>query len=268
MGCRKFSISALAAFLICIVARDGLAGAFMSPEGQGQIITGVGYIAASRTFDKSGRSVPAPSFRKAEIGAYLEYGLTNWLTLVAAPTIATIHAGGADNAYSGSDSSALGARLMLLGTETGIVAIQALVQPPVGPRRAFATEAALGGPNASATDLRIQFGKAFDIGSWPSFVDIEPGARLRGGGWPNEARLDLAFGLRPVASSLILLQSFISLAPRGGQTMPSSRYAKLQLSLVHDISRAWSLQFGGVGTIAGRNATREFGPLVAVWYRF
>ncbi|MDX1731115.1 MAG: hypothetical protein R3184_08260, partial [Aurantimonas coralicida] len=43
---------------------------------------------------------------------------------------------------------------------------------------------------------------------------------------------------------------------------------KLQLSGVWDVNESWSLQLGGVATIAGENALRERGLVAAVWHRF
>ena len=43
------------------------------PEGQGQLIAGVGYTEGSRRFEPSGQVVAAPTVRKLEAGGYLEY---------------------------------------------------------------------------------------------------------------------------------------------------------------------------------------------------
>jgi hypothetical protein len=41
---------------------------------------------STQAFDAQGHLIPVPSYRKFELGTYIEYGLTNWLTLVAAPS--------------------------------------------------------------------------------------------------------------------------------------------------------------------------------------
>ncbi len=243
-----------------------MAGAFLLPEGQGQFIAGVGYTEGSRRFDPSGHVVAAPAVGKAEASGYLEYGLTSWLSLVAAPTLAH-ETGVAANTVTGSDSSAFGARLQLLGGAGGVLAVQALVQPPLGAGGA-AAQVAAGGARSLAVDLRVLGGRSFTLFGWAAFADVEPGVRLYADPLPDEARLDLAFGLRPVARLLVLLQDFNSLAPRAGPFIPSTSYSKGQASLVYDFSARWSGQVGVIRTIAGRNALRETGPLFAVWYRF
>jgi hypothetical protein len=240
----------------------------MVPEGQGQIIVGVGYIAASRTFDRSGKSVPAPSFDKVGVGAYAEYGLSSWLTLVLAPTLATMRAGTPGASFTGSDESGVGARVRLYADGARTIAVQALIEPPLGGRAAVSTERAFGGPTVPAADLRLQLGQSFTLFGWPGFVDIEPGARVRGDGWPTEARFDLAFGLRPRDDSLVLAEAFTTMAPRRGALIASTQYCNLQLSLVFDVARSWSVQVGALGTVAGRNAAREVGPVTAIWYHF
>ncbi len=237
------------------------------PEGQGQIIAGGGYIEASRSFNQFGKSVPTPTYRKAAISGFAEYGLTPSLTIIAAPTAARMQAGSSGNAYSGSDESAFGARLKLWGTATRTLAFQALVEPPLG-RSNPATEVSLGGPHAFAADLRLQWGESLSVFGTPGFLSLEPGARLRGGGWPDEARFDIGFGLRPTPRSLILLQGFASSAASAGPLIPRTAYAKLQLSYVYDLSPKWSVQVGALRTLAGTDAARETGPFVGLWYRF
>ena len=210
--------------MACLTAREGRAGGFTLPEGQGQIIAGVGYIAAPRTFDRTGRPVAAPAFRKAVVGAFLEYGFLDGLTLIAAPTAAHMQAGAPVNAYTGSDESAFGARFRLFGTPTQALAVQVLVEPPIGRARNAASEASFGGPHAAAADLRIPFTQVVQAFGLPAFVSVEPGARLRGGGWPHEARLDLAGGIRPTSRLLVLVQSFNSVAPSAGPLVQRTSY--------------------------------------------
>ena len=247
---------------------DVRAGGFTLPEGQGQIIAGVGYIAAPRTFDRSGRAFAAPAYSKAVVTAYLEYGATDWLTAIVAPSVARMQAGTPATTYTGSDESAVGARFRLFGDRTAAFALQVLVEPPLGPRRDPITEARFGGPDVAALDVRLQYARIFTLFGLPSFAALEPGTRLRGEGWPDEARLDLTFGVRPNARTLILLQSFNSFAHSAGSLLPQTAYTKAEASIVFDLSKAWAAQLGLIRTLAGRNAAREFGPFGALWYRF
>ena len=254
--------------LVCTVAavpRTAVAGAFLMDEGFGQFIAGIGFSEGSRRFDSRGTAQPTPAYRKILASGYLEYGWRSWLTLVAAPTLARQN-GVAANQVTGSDGSAFGARLLLYGRPGTVVSLQALVQPPLGGDRA--SQLATGGARALATDLRLQIGKGFALGTWPAFIDVAPGVRLRADPFPNEARLDLAFGLRPIPRLMILMQDFISVAPARGPAIQRTSYAKLQGSVVFDLTPRWSVQIGAFRTIAGYNAVRETGPQAALWVRF
>ena len=223
-----------------------------------------GYSEGSRRFEPSGKPVPTPTTRKIEASGYLEYGLASWLTLIAAPTMARAD-GGAANAITGSDGSALGARLKVLGDADRIIALQVLVQPPFGASRD--AQRAAGGSKSAAVDLRVMAGRAFTVMGLPAFADIQPGVRLYADPFPTETRLDLTFGIRPLPDLLVLVQDFNSLASADA-SVAATAYSKVQASLVYDVSRRWSLQAGAFRTIAGRNALRDMGPLAALWYRF
>ena len=243
------------------------AGAFLLPEGQGQFIAGLGYSEGSRRFDRTGPAVPTAPYRKAEASGYLEYGLTSWLSIIAAPTLSHETGSAASNSVTGSDSSAFGARLQLFGSASAVVAVQALVQPPIG-RGSQASELADGGARSLAADLRVMGGWSFRMGGLPAFIDVEPGVRLRADPFPDEARLDLTVGVRPLPRLMLLVQDFGAFAPSDGPLIARAAYSKLQGSAVYDLSPVWSVQVGGVHTIAGRNAIRETGPFGALWYRF
>lgn len=237
----------------------------MEPEGQGQFIAGVGYTGGSRRFDQGGRVVAAPAFHKAAAGGYLEYGLTPWLSLVLAPTLSSAHE--AANSVTGSDASAFGARLQIYGAPGRVVAVQALIEPPLG---AGGRVARLrdGGAKTPGLDARLSLGQAFVLFGLPAFVDIEPSAHMRADPFPTQARFDATLGVRAGPDTLVLLQDFSSLAPSGGPLLPRQSYSKLQISLVYDLSARWSLQVGGMRTIAGRDSIRETGPVAGLWCRF
>lgn len=240
----------------------------MEPQGYGQFIAGFAGSEATRRFDLGGRPQPTPAYRKLAAGGFLEYGLTPWLTLIAAPTLA--HQNGiAANTVTGSDESAFGARLALYRAPDRVLAVQVLVQPPLAPGDR-AARLAVGGDRDLAVDTRLMFAQSFTLRGMPAFLEIAPGVRARADPFPTEARLDLTFGIRPVPRLMFLLQSFGNLAPPAGPANLVARisYDKLQASLVYDLSPRWSVQLGAFRTIAGVNIVRETGPLGAVWYRF
>jgi hypothetical protein len=131
------------------------------------------------------------------------------------------------------------------------------------------TNTALIGNTSRDFDARALVGVPFQIGAWPSFVDLQGAYRLRSSGAPNEWHGDVTFGVRPLPRLLVLLQSFSTLAlGRGTAWFPASSYSKLAVSAVYDLTRSWSVQFGLFSTVGGIDALRERGFQAAVWYRF
>ena len=56
---------------------------------------------STHAFDAQGHLIPVPSYRKFELGTYIEYGLTNWLTLVASPSYDRIENPPPGRSYNG-----------------------------------------------------------------------------------------------------------------------------------------------------------------------
>jgi len=252
-------------FVPGLPAGSSRAGTFSPGEGQGQMIAGVGYVEAARSFDSTGKAVVEPAFRKLEAGAYFEYGLSDWVTLIVAPSLVHMSAGAPAVSYSGSSESAIGAQFRLFGSQTQALSIQALVEPGIG--RSVASPA-FGDPNGWAGNIKLQFGQAFTLFDRPAFVDAGAGAEIYGGGWPDEGRFDATFGIRPWTYTLFLVQDFTRAAPEAGPAIPRIFATTLQLSLVQDLSARWSVQIGALRTLAGCNAARETGPVAALWMRF
>jgi hypothetical protein len=55
-------------------------GAWLMPPGEGQVIAYTAFSESNRAFDDQGHLIPVPAYKKFELGAYVEYGVTNWLT--------------------------------------------------------------------------------------------------------------------------------------------------------------------------------------------
>jgi hypothetical protein len=89
----RFPLALIAAAggLIGAGIEAGVGGAWLLPPGDGQVIADTFFSDSTRAFDANGHLIPVPSYRKFDLGTYSEYGLTNWLTLVASPSYDRIH---------------------------------------------------------------------------------------------------------------------------------------------------------------------------------
>ena len=107
------------------------------------------------------------------------------------------------------------------------------------------------------------------LGDWTAFVDVQLAQRFRFSDPPNELRVDLTFGVRPVPTWLLMAQSFNVISQGdGGSGFPSYYYSKLQLSAVYEFTPSFAVQLGGTTTYAGENALQENGVLLGIWYKF
>ncbi len=256
---------------VCMALVSGLAGeshaaAFLDPAGAGEVIVTSSFTDFANAFDAAGRLVPVASYRKFELSAWTDYGLTDWLTLIVAPSAADIiESSNPTSRYQGLGTTEAGLRAPIVQSGGSILSLQARALVPGSFDR---TNPALAGNDLFGADARLLYGTSVELWGLPSFVHVEAGYRWRQIG-PGEVRADLTFGIRPRPNILLLAQSFniVSTGP-GVAYAPHLRSNKLQASAVYDFSKRWSFQIGAFATIAAKNARRERGLITAVWYRF
>ena len=259
-------------FLVCVssltLCISGVrAGAFLQPDDDWQIITTSRFTGSTRAFDAKGKLVPVPSYTKFELGAYIEYGAGDWLTLILQPALARIYSEGPPlSQYYGLGSIEAGARVQLMRTDDVVISAQAIAHAP-GSRSTV--NPALVGNTGFEFDVRALVAAPFEIAEMPGFADAQLGYRVRRDSPADEIRFDVSLGIRPWSRLLLLAQSFNILASTaGGPGFPRMRQHKFQLSAVWDFSRSYSIQGGAFTTLASSNARQEYGMVTGVWYRF
>jgi len=153
---------------------------------------------------------------KFELGTYIEYGLTNWLTLVASPSYDRIHNPPPGQSYNGPGESEIAARVGLYRSDTSVLSFQAGLRSPGG---SFADSL---GPfevrRAASLDFRGLAGRNVVVAEMEGFVEAQAGYRFYAAGQPGEWRIDLTMGLRPWPRLLMMLQS----TTRRLSTVPSN----------------------------------------------
>lgn len=99
---------------VCFAAIAGLTGvgvdtawggAWLLPSGYGQLITYTDFSETTLAFDAHGNLVAIPASQKFEVGSYLEYGLTDWLTVIAAPAYDRVQTPLPGQSYNGLGES-------------------------------------------------------------------------------------------------------------------------------------------------------------------
>lgn len=246
------------------------AGAFLAPPGDGDIITATSFSDTTRAFDNNGRLMPVAAYRKFALGTYVEYGLTDAITLVAQPSADLVHQAlaPAPPFAAGTD---LGVRVGVVNFGATVISLQGIAHVPfaAGSRQIGLFDQ----DRVPGADLRLLLGHGFAIGAITGFLDVEASHTWQGDGLPDEWHADATFGLRPQPRLLVMLASFMTIAghPTAACTYLSCAYwswLKLQPSIVYDLSRQWSVELGLFATIVGQEAGRELGPMTALWYRF
>jgi hypothetical protein len=246
---------------------EARAGAWTLDAGQGQILFTGTMSGATEAFDASRKLKPTPRYDKFEFQGLFEYGVTDRLTAIVAPGLQHIGiAGPVDAGRTGLGFSEFGARYKFLQGDDWVLSGQSTMRVP---GTFDAGNPAAVGYNRFEFDFRALLGRSFVIYGLPAFIDLQLGQRFRGGDQPNELRVDATLGVRPLPQWLVLVQ-LLNVVSEGASPprLPSYDYSKLQLSVVHDLTKQWSVQAGGFTTFSGRNALQENGVLVGVWYRW
>jgi protein XagA len=244
------------------------AGAWLREIGRTEIIFSNQWSNASQGFDARGKRLSIGKFSKLSSQITAEYGLTNEVTLIAGVNGQQQRMAHFGFSQKGTNIGGLaGARAKIWSSQQTIVSAQATTelnteqQPKSQLSRRFE-------PPVS-TDLRLLLGHSFTVFGVSSFVDLQSAYRWRGGAHANEMHLDVTLGTRPFQRTLLLFQSFNSLAIERDRRAGSKslRRHKLQTSLVYDVTDKVSLQAGVFMTVAGRESFRERGGLLALWWK-
>lgn len=257
----------IAAILAAAIAGPVFAGAWTENTGKGQVIAAGTFTRSTRQFDDGGDAVPIPRYDKFELNTLIEYGLTDWLTVMTQPQLMwTGIAAPTDAEASGLGYTDLGARTRLWSDKESVFSAQAFARVP---GQHDEDNAAAIGKTDPELDLRALYGRSFTIDGRSGFIDAQLGYRFRFDDPPNEVRFDFTFGIRPDPKLLLLAQSFNTFADGSAEgVFEDGREHKIQLSAVLSLDDVWSVQLGGIATVAGENALRERGVIAALWRKF
>jgi hypothetical protein len=242
-------------------------GAWTLDTGQGVAIVSGSPVASTKGFDGSGNLQSIPHYNKQELQLLLEYGYTDWLTLILAPSLQRVTIGPPIDAQrAGLGYTDMGARVRLWSNNSWAISAQTTFRLP---GTSDTSNVAAIGYTDPEIDVRGLVGYSFKAGTLPAFIDVELAQRFRLGGPPDEFRTDVTFGIYPTDRWLVLLQSFTVMSEGAGTAGYSSyAYDKFQLSAVYALTPRVSLQLGGYTTYHGRNALQENGLVASVWYKF
>lgn len=242
-----------------------IAGAWTLNRGSLQILSGVTSSRASDRFDVHGSPTGSVIFRKLLAQTWMEYGLTDAVTLYVAPEYVTAESGSDSDGATRYRSSSVeaGARILLL-SRVGMLSVQASGKSA----GAFDMSVSASGEAGTQFEVRMLYGRSFKLFGHNGFVDVEVAQRWISKPRPNELTVDASAGYWLTKGNLLVLQNF-NIVSGSGAKPPYGDYRlhKLQASLVQRLTRRWSVQAGYFFATAGQNIVREQGFVTQIWYR-
>ncbi len=253
----------------CVAPGAALAGAWPQPAGHWQAIEQFTYYqTATQGYDAQGRPAGSGTYRQLEFAPYIEYGVTDRLTLGMQPRFQTVwnSTAGGTRTSSGLAEFNLFARWTLARYANDVFAVQGTAGLPGS---ATSANPAVAYRNAEY-EARLLWGHSLNLGGGvTAFTDIEAAYRARTGPDANEVHLDGTAGLRPVPRWLLLAQSFTTLGLRdNAPTGANYSITKLQISAVYSLTSHVAVQAGFYSELAGRNVSLGNAGLVALWLNF
>jgi len=231
------------------------------PVGTVQAFCGATMSHATQRYDGHGKRFGPVTFNKMYLQNWFEYGVTDALTIFAAPQYVTAEI--LPGYTISATSLEVGGRL-LLTRRLGMISLQASAKTA----GAFDMSTSASGQAGRQWELRLLFGESFKLFHHDAFIDVEVAKRWLKRPRPDEFVTDATVGIWTTSKDLIMLQSFADVSA-GGELHPYEpfRQFKLEASLVHRVSPHWSVQSGYFFTWAGRNTVKESGFAGTIWYR-
>lgn len=251
------------ALLAAAAATAAEAGAWPQPKGKGQVILKFEDMGADDGFGPSGELAPLPAERRERIlGAFVEYGLTDRLTLVLKGDWQSGEDAFVD--YEGRGPLELGVNWQVWGDErTSVSVYGGVADGGEGRNAGYAAP----GEGDRDWEVRASVGRSFAApggraGAFTGgFVELQAARRMREG-LPDETRVEATLGAHFGENWMALGQAYAGEADANGP-----RWLSVEASVVRRFG-PWSAQAGWREAVYGRETPRSGGPVIALWRRF
>jgi protein XagA len=270
------SIKRALLFLIWMTpALPAHAGAWLQPQGHGQLILNNFFYRSDHLYTNQGQRQRQPAYQKYELNPYFEYGLTQDWTVGANLSIQAVQqniSGGGSISNRNIGDSEFFARTSLWKNGGFIISAMPLIKLP-------SPESASNTPKIGSTKpdagLGFSAGYGFNMNGRNHIIDVGALYRYRFGA-PKD-RLDISATLGYTLSErwVLLPQAFFTyrldnpaIATFTQSSSDDYNLTKLQLSAVYKLNARTSLQAGLFGDVAGRNTGIGKGVVLSMWRQF
>jgi hypothetical protein len=262
-----------------MVASVAHAGPWTPARGHGQVILTGSFYRTEQLFDRDGDRLTFDfdgRFEKREFNPFIEFGLTDRLTLLLNLFMSKQQFSNQFSTLSntGLGDSEVGLRLRLTRTDVPVLfAVQSVVKLATAEKGG---EVALGNRQTDV-DVRGVFGGSIGHGSQPPFWSVEAGFRKRTDGPADELKLDATLGVYVQRRIMLMaqlsgtkgLKNADQFDINGNPTLsPDYDLYRLQGSAVFTLAPRLRLQAGGFAHAFGRNTGAGGGGLVSAWVTF
>lgn len=248
----------------CALAAGLVASGEPATAGAWTRAAGTGFVSASARYFRTDSD--GGTFEKAGAANYLEYGVTDRITLGGSLEVEQELGVEQDAMIPAATLSGFG-RLRVWRGDRGDVASVALgASAPAGDAVGLPAQIA---PEPEV-DLRALYGRGFSTSEGDAFVDAQAGLRLRLEDSADEIRLDLTAGLRPLPRLLLMIQSFNTIGLRNpdGPAGDDFDVFKLAPSVGVEVFDDVTVLLGVTREVGGRNIEPGTTARVAVWTTF
>ena len=234
------------------------AGAWPIAPGQTQAILKLEHQAAGEGLDLGSATVPIPYRRENNLSVFFEHGLTSRFTLQG--KLGLVEGVDGPIRYSGRGPFELGLRGVLWRRGDAVASLYL-----GGVVAGAGVNALYAGPGAGKGDVeaRLLVGASRRLFGRPAYEEVQIAA-LKRRDLPNETRMDTTVGVDLSPRWTVMLQSYSGMAYTAGA---NPRWLKGEVSLVRRLG-PWRLQAGWRSVLAGRETSKDTGPVLAIWKTF
>ena len=249
------------------------AAAWTLDQGHAQIINNFTYYTSDRYVDSDGHSSKQDTYNKFEYNPYMEYGLTDSITLGLSPSFQYVTQkifGTDQDNYNLADSEFFVSKRLWTDGQN-VISVQPLVKVPGAYDK---NDLPVMGQSQVDYELRLLYGRSFgDQGK--HYWNTEVAYRVRTETPGDEWRMATTLGYRINDRWQILGEADGTFAADGAgnnSELLSNSFdydlVKLQLSGIYWFNPKWAAQLGVFQTVYERNTGEGTGGLFSVWYRF
>ncbi len=264
----------MCALLLCAV--NAHADGWVQPKHKGLVSLAATYYETDIFYDKDGKRVDVPRFTKYEVQPYLEYGLTDALTLGVSDGVHYLKQDqrvGNALTNEGDSGVEMFGRVRLWQEGAAVLSVQPFVKTPAYARRHGS--APRGAPKEWQTGASLQGGYGLDAWGLHHYMTLNLGWRERFSAAHDQFLVRLAGGLSLSPNWQLLPEvsfehpTHLNADPaRSVSGVNDYALTKLQLMAHYGLSDVVKLQGGAFWHVAARNTGDNGGVRAALLYSF